>query len=204
MRRLGENCIIGTVLFDHFVVEIDYLSPAVRLYAMDKYHPAAKAVNVPLTLTADRRPAIDARLVLKSGDTISARLLLDSAIPDYALSLSKDFTEEHRILARVGKVIQPPFQADGTGGKIDLLATRIEHLSVGSIGMDRPLMMLFRTRSGDPASQPDGLIGSGFLHRFLVTIDVPNRRLFLTPNRMYSDPEPRKRWAWALDPESAI
>jgi len=197
MYQLEDGCIIGTVLFDRFVAEIDYLTPAVRLYAADAYRPAENAVNVPLMLDQYRRPMIDGRLVLGSGDTVHARLLLDSAIPDYVLSLSKAFTDQHRILTRVRKVIQPPFRAEGTGGKIDLLATRMERLSVGSVGVDKPPVMLFRTRPGARGSQPDGLIGSGFLHRFLVTVDVPKLRLYLTPNRMYNDPEPR--WPWAVD-----
>ena len=76
MYPLEDGCIIGTVLFDRFVAEIDYLTPAVRLYAADAYQPAKNAVNVPLVLDRYRRPTINGRLALDSGDTIYARLLL--------------------------------------------------------------------------------------------------------------------------------
>ena len=197
MRPLG-GCLLGTVLLDKFVTEIDYLTPAIHLYSAQDYLPPREAVSVPLMLDSSRRPMITGRLLLQSRDAVDARLLLDTAVANYALSLSKAFADRERIPKRVITLIHPPFRGEGTGGTIDLLATRIRRLSVGSVGMDEPILLLFQTRSGAPVgSQPDGLIGSGFLHRFLVAIDVPNRRLHLTPNRTYNDPEPR--WPWASD-----
>jgi hypothetical protein len=195
MRPLEDACLIGTVHLDHFVAEIDYLAPAIRLYAPDVYRPPQSAIAVRLTLDPDRRPMTSGRLVLQSGDAVNARLLLDSAMPDYVLSLSKAFIDKQEILKRVRGVIRPPFRGQGTGGNIDLLATRIDRLSIGSVGISDPIVMLFRTKSGAVGPQPDGLIGSGFLHRFLVIIDVPSGRLYLRPNRTYRDPEPTLPWA---------
>ena len=197
MRPLDDGCIVGAVLFDRFVVEIDYLAPSLRLYHAAAYHHAPDAAAVPLTLDQHGRPIIGARLLLESGDAVDARLLLDSGVPDYALSLSQPFIDTHRILQRVRRVIRPPFQARATGGGIDILATRIDRLSVGPLSVGNPLVMLFRTPSGAAGPQPDGLLGSGFLHRFLVAIDPSRGRLYLEPNRFYLDPEPA--WPWAAD-----
>ena len=185
MRPLGQSCIVGTVLLDRFVVEMDYLAPAVRLHSSESYQPSNDAVSVPLALDGSQRPTIVARLLLQSRDTVDARLLLDSAVTDYALSLSKTFIDKNHILSRVRKFIEPGFRADSVG-EIELLATRIDRLSVGPVSMDKPIVMLFRSGSAAPrGGQTDGLLGSGFLHRFLVAIDVPHRRLYLTPNTMY-------------------
>lgn len=194
MRPLDDGCIIGTVLFDHFVVEIDYLAPAIRLHDANSYRPPAGAISVPLTLDSHGRPMITGRLLLQQGDAVNAHLLLDSAIPDYSLSLSEAFTDTHGILKRVRKVIRPPFKAQGTGGGVEILATRIDRLSVGAVSVNNPIVMLFRTGSGAAGQQPDGLIGSGFLHRFLVVIDASSGRLYLAPNRTYRDPEPTRPW----------
>ncbi len=195
MRPIDDGCLIGTVLFDRFVVEIDYLLPAIRLYNAAAYRPPADAISVPLTLDPHGRPIVAGRMLLQSGDAVNARLLLDSGIPDYSLSLSKPFTDAHDILKRVRKVIRPPFQARATGGSIDILATRIDRFSVGAVSVANPIVMLFRTASGAAGPQPDGLIGSGFLHRFLVAIDPSRGRLYLQPNRNYRDPEPSPSWA---------
>jgi hypothetical protein len=60
-----------------------------------------------------------------------ADVLLDTAVADQVLSLSKAFSDEQQILERVSKLISPPFKAEGVG-KIDLLATRIARLSFGT------------------------------------------------------------------------
>jgi gag-polyprotein putative aspartyl protease len=195
LHPMEDDCLFGTDLLDQFVVEIDYLAPAIRLYAAKGYRPADGATAVPLTLDRYRRPMIAGRLLLQSGDAVTARLLLDTGIPDYALSLGKAFIDGQGILKRVPRVIQPPFHGQATGGAVDLMATRIRRLSVGAVGVDDPVVLLFRSASGAGGQPPDGLVGSGFLHRFLVAIDVPHRRLYLTPTRAYRDREPS--WSWA-------
>ena len=58
--------------------------------------------------------------------------------------------------------------------------------------------MLFRTATAAHGRLPDGLLGSGFLHRFLVAIDVHVASLYLAPNRMYNDPAPQWWWSATL------
>ena len=200
LRPLEDGCIFGTMLIDRFVVEIDYLAPEIRLYAANTYRPPQQAIRVPLLLDPYRRPMVLGRLLLEAGDAVTARLLLDSAVPDYTLSLTRAFTDRQNIRARVRQVVRPPFHAQSTGGTVDLLATRISRLSVGSAAVRDPVVMLFRSDSAAPGRHADGSIGSGFLHRFLVTIDAPGGRLYLTPNRRYGDPEPTWPWSANLAP----
>lgn len=197
MHSVEDGCIFGTKLLDRFVVEIDYLTPEIRLFAADGYLPPTRAVKLPLAFDGTGRPMVATRLLLQARDELTAQLLLDTAVAEYALSLSKVFTDKQQILKRVRSVIRPPFQAH-SGGNIDLLATRIARLSLGSIGVSNPVVILFRTASAAPGSLPDGLLGSGFLHRFLMAIDVPGASLYLTPNRTYDDPAPQWWWSAAL------
>jgi hypothetical protein len=62
------------------------------------------------------------------------------------------------------------------------------------VGLDNPVVLLFRTATAAHARLPDDLLGSGFLHR----IDVPGANLYLTPNRAYNDPAPEWWWSAAL------
>jgi hypothetical protein len=190
----GDACIFGTKLLDRFVVQIDYLAPEIRLFAPDGYSPPARAVKLSLMFDGFGRPMIAARLLLQRRDAAVADVLLDTAVADQVLSLSKAFSDEREILERVSKLISPPFEGE-SAGKIDLLATRIARLSVGPVGLDNPVVLLFRTATAAHGRLPDGLLGSGFLHRFIVTIDVPRAKLYLTPNQAYNDPAPR--WPWS-------
>lgn len=192
----GDACIFGTKLLDRFVVEIDYLTPEVRLFAAGGYSPPAHAVKLPLMFDGSGRPMVAARLLLQPRDVVMADVLLDTAVADQVLSLSKAFSDEQHIVKRVSKLISPPLKAESVG-KIDLLATRIARLSFGPVGLDNPVVLLFRTATAAHGRLPDGLLGSGFLHRFLVAIDVPGTSLYLTPNRTYHDPAPQ--WWWSAD-----
>ncbi|HEV3332924.1 MAG TPA: hypothetical protein VG096_18180 [Bryobacteraceae bacterium] len=193
----GDACIFGTELLGRFIVEIDYLTPRVRLFAAGGYSPPARAVKLPLRFDGSGRPMVAARLLLQPGDRAMADLLLDTAVAEQVLSLSKAYSDGQQILKRVSKLISPPFKAE-SGGRIDLLATRIIRLSIGPVGLDNPVVMLFRTPTAAHGQLPDGLLGSGFLHRFLVAIDVPGASLYLTPNRTYDDPAPQWWWSAAL------
>jgi ankyrin repeat protein/predicted aspartyl protease len=183
------ECIVGTRLFADYVVEVDYSTPDVRLYAPGSYRPATGAVNVPVTLDQ----VIIGRLLLQSGDAVDTRLVLDTGNTTSSdLILYKEFTDEQGILKRVSKVIKPQLRIQAAGGDDDILATRITRFSVGDVGIDNSAVLLIRTVSGLMAG---GSLGAGFLHRFLVAIDVPHGRVYLTPNQTYSDPEPK--WPWA-------
>lgn len=186
----GEQCIFGTELLDRFVVEIDYRTPEVRLFVADDYSPPSRAIRLPLRFDGTGRPMVAARLFLQPSESVKADVLIDTGVAEQVLSLSKAFTDQKQILNRVAKVISPPFKAE-SGGRIDLVATRIARLSLGRVGLDNPVVMLFRTATAAPGRLPDGLLGSGFLHRFLVTIDVPGASLYLTPNNTYREPAPQ-------------
>src|SRR5262249_19222772 len=56
----GEACIFGTKLLNRFIVEIDYLTPEVRLFAAGGYSPSARAVKLPLMFDGSGRPMVAA------------------------------------------------------------------------------------------------------------------------------------------------
>jgi hypothetical protein len=120
------------------------------------------------------------------GDRVSASLLVDTSVRRF-LALSKGFTDSQRVLGRVRKVVKPPFIVGGAGGTIDVLATRLEALSIGSAGVTGPIALLIRTAPGASRKEPDGYLGNEFFRRFLVTLDYPHMRLLLEPNLHYHD-----------------
>jgi hypothetical protein len=181
-----ENCIFGSGILKDFVVQIDYVTATVRLYDPQTFTATADAINVPFTLSAGS-PMVDSTITFGSGDPVRARLLVDTAVRRF-LALSKGFTDDHRIIERVPRVVKPPFIAGGTGGRIDLLATRLGALSIGAGLIQGPIALLIRTASGASRTEPDGYLGNEFFRRFLLTLDYPHMRLLLEPNQNYHDP----------------
>lgn len=180
-----EGCVFGSGILKDFVVQIDYVAATVRLYQPQTFTAPVDAINVPFTLSAGS-PIVDSVISFGSGERVDARLLVDTAVRRF-LALSKGFTDDQRILGRVRKVVKPPFIAGGTGGTIDLLATRLEALSIGSARVEGPIALLIRTASGASRKEPDGYLGNEFFRRFLLTLDYPHMRLLLEPNQHYHD-----------------
>ena len=181
-----SDCIFGAGILDSFVVEVNYAAPAIRLYEAAGYQPGPRAVSVPIDLPYDN-PVISARLVLQPGQTITARLVVDTAMGQWPIAINRRFSDAQGLLSRIRKAVEPPFQAVGAGGAIGLLASRTDSLSVAEFTFDNPVMMLFRTESG--INLPwDGNLGSEFFRRFILSIDYPNRRLFLEPDAEFNEP----------------
>jgi hypothetical protein len=104
-------------------------------------------VSVPIDI-AYGNPVISARLVLQPGQTITARLVVDTAMGQWPIAINRRFSDAQNLLSRIRKAVEPPFQADATGGAIGLLASRADSLSVVGFTVDGPVVMLFRTESG--------------------------------------------------------
>jgi PDZ domain/Aspartyl protease len=191
IRPMGQyvpyDCIFGTATLDSFAVEIDYVAPAVRLYDAQTFKPGQRAVSIPMTFDNHGGPIVPARLILQPGEEVYAKFLVDTGGGQWALAISKRFTDDNRILNRVRKTVEPPFQAGGTGGSVALLAARADRLSVGPFGVPDTVVMLFRTESAVTLPY-DGNLTNEFFRRFLLTIDYPNERLFLEPNRDFGKP----------------
>jgi hypothetical protein len=143
---------------DSFIVEIDYLTPEIRLLAPEHYSPPTRAVTLPLEFDGSRRPMIRARLVLEPGGALLSYLSLDTAVADQVLSLSKVFTDKEQILKRVRNVIQLRFRPTATSSSLP----RVWPLLSRPVGLDNPVVMLFRTATAAPGHLPDGLLGSVF------------------------------------------
>jgi hypothetical protein len=180
-----EDCIFGSGILKEFVVQIDYVTATIRLYEPQTFTAPADAISVPFTLSAGS-PIVDSVISFDSSDRVGAKLLVDTAVRRF-LALSKGFTDSQGILGGARKIVKPPFIAGGTGGTIDLLATRLEALSIGSARVDGPIALLIRTASGASRKEPDGYLGNEFFRRFLLTLDYPHMRLFLEPNQHYHD-----------------
>ena len=169
-----------------FVVQVDYIKSTLRLYDPRTFVMPPEAINVPITFSVGS-PVVDAVITFGPGERVRAKLLVDTAVRRY-LALSKGFTDTREVLSRARRVVKPPFFAGGTGGAVELLATRLESVSIGSSRVDGPIALLIRTASGASRREPDGYLGNEFFRRFLLTLDYPDRRMLLEPNRNFHDP----------------
>jgi hypothetical protein len=198
-----DECVFGVGILREFVIQIDYLTQTLRLYDPHDFTPPTGAVKVPITFSAGS-PVVDAVITFAENDAVHAELLVDTAVRRF-LALSKGFADKHQVLNGKQRVVRPPFGAGGTGGPVELLATRLQSIAIGAARVEDPIALLIRTASGASRREPEGYLGNEFFHRFLLTLDYPHSRLILEPNRHFKDPPApydgsglgieRKRWS---------
>jgi hypothetical protein len=180
--------IIGSRLFDDFVVLMDYQRGSMSVYAPERYQPSGNEKPLPVRVDEHGFQFIEVTIVLPGVAPITGEYLIDSGANSY-LEIYKPFCDEHRLPPPAMKLLDAPGTSAGATTKsTDGRADRIE---VGSFSIRNPPISFGEDVAGLMASKDHaGLIGAAFLQRFIVVYDSPGKRILLAPNRDYGDPPP--------------
>jgi hypothetical protein len=178
------DCVLGLGLLPDYAIEFDYLTPSVRLIPSPRFHPAAGAVAIPITIDRVAMPSTKVRLRLGDTSSVDATLTVDTGASYYDVVLLKPFMDANRVTERIGAVV--PRFSDNAG--MTIAAARATTVTVGPFDVDGPVTALIATRSGGTFTA-DGLLGTGFLRRFKVTFDYSRQQLWLEPNGRSRGPQ---------------
>jgi hypothetical protein len=173
--------ILGYELFSRFIVEIDYASKIMTLYAPGRFTRKRKFEVIPIKVQ-DTKPYVIANVTLQDNTTISAKLLMDSGA-SHALLLDPASDErikvpENHVSSLIGR---------GLGGEITGRAGRIKSLEIGSYIIKDPI-----ANFPDPNSYMDsikggsiprhGTLGGEILSRFTIVFNFPKEEVYLKRN----------------------
>jgi hypothetical protein len=178
--------IIGSRLFDDFVVEVDYERRLVSIYLPKEFHPSGKGTTVPVRIDPHGFQFIDTTIALPGVDPITSSFLIDGGANTYA-DIYKPFSDAHQLPPRAMRLLDDP--GTSTGGTTLARDGRADRISVGPYSIANPPITFAQDTAGLMADQNyAGLIGAEFLERFTVVFDNPEKRIRLTPNSGYRDP----------------
>jgi Aspartyl protease/PDZ domain len=178
--------IIGSRLFDDFVVVVDYEHRLVSVYAPKEYKPSGNGAEFPVRVDEHGFQFIDATIALPGVDPITSSFLIDAGANTYA-EIYKPFSDAHQLPPRAMKLLDAP--GTGAGGSTQSADGRADRIGVGTYSIKNPPITFVQTTEGLMAAKDHaGLIGAEFLQRFTVVFDNPNKRIRLTPNRNYEGP----------------
>ena len=179
------NGVLGSQVFNAYVVEIDYERSAVAFHERKSFAPAATAVSVPLHFLHGSIPQVDVRLTLPDGRTVPARLHLDTGAGP-GLILTQSFVKRHHVELPDGIDTEMGL---GVGGGTSERTGRIARLDFAGFGFDKPVTMLSNSMKGVLGdSEVDGILGGEILRRFTVQIDYGRRQMYLTRNASFGEP----------------
>lgn len=178
--------IIGSRLFDDFVVSVDYERRLLSIYLPDKYRPSPNDTALAVRLDKHGFQFIDATIALPGAEPISANFLIDGGANSYAV-IYKPFSDAHHLPPPAMKLLDDP--GSSAGGAAESRDGRADRITIGPFAIQNPPITFSQTAEGLMAAKDHaGLIGAEFLERFTVVFDNRGKRLWLTPNHAYGEP----------------
>jgi Periplasmic protease len=189
--QLACDGLLGFGLLRHFAVTIDYEKKRLILV---RGKPALDAGTTAADLGFDNNiPTVEAEV-----DGEKGRFRLDTGAGD-ALTLFKPFVDQKKLRDRYSPRVET-VTGRGVGGLLKGDLVRVGSFKIGGAEIKGVITELSRQESGAFHDDHEvGNIGSGILHRFTVTFDYPNKRLYLRPNAHFSAPFSQSRAGIAVD-----
>jgi len=177
--------IIGSRLFDDFIIAVDYERRRVAVSLPGSYRPSGTETAIPVTLDEHGFQFVDASFTLPGAAPATAKFLIDGGADTYA-DIYKPFADAHRLPPPAMKLLDEP--GTSTGGTTEARIGRAARLTVGPFSIANPLFTFAQDTEGlMAASGYAGLIGAAFLERFTVVFDSRGKQILLAPNRHYHD-----------------
>jgi len=173
--------IIGYSVLKRFIFKIDYDSSRIDIYSKGTFkYPKGGYMFRPLIATL---PIQTARV--KDEKTIQTRFLYDIGA-GLCMMLSEDFIQDSMLLNKKRKLYYK--EAEGLGGKIDMLMTVIKELKLGPYRFRNVPVYIFKDEF-NVTSYPflGGIIGNDILRRFNCILNYDKRDFYLTPNSHFLD-----------------
>ena len=169
---------LGFELLRRFVVRFDYGARTMTLIDPAHFRPddalAGGGVAMPFRFY-DHLPQVEGRF-----GAIPGRFDIDTGSRS-ELTLTAPFVTAHKLCAALpGGIVT--VDGWGVGGPARSYVTRASSLSLGGVTVpDVVTGMSVQTKGSFSDVNYEGNVGSGFLKRFVVTIDYGGRRLYLKP-----------------------
>ena len=190
--------LVGYEMFRRFDVQIDYAGGEITMTEPAHFVVPAGATEIPFELD-DHQPIIAGKL-----DGLPIRISIDTGSRS-SLTLHSPFVKQHGLLARYGANVEG-VTGWGVGGAQRGYPARLGTLQLGDLRLEGIAADLYAGDKGSFAN-PDigGNIGGGVLRRFTVAFDYANRKMYLTPNRHFSEPDTFDRSGmWLLGDGDAL
>ncbi len=183
------NGIIGSVMFENFIVEIDYIRQEITFHKPKsfKYRKRhQKWESIPLSIYKTK-PYINLPLTINKDTAIVAKLLIDSGASD-ALWLFPGTNDS---------IIYPPhgtelFLGQGLNGDIFGKQSKVETLTIGKYilngaNVSYPDTSALHNSFANDIIGRNGSIGSEILRRFDVIFDYSNEKILLKKNKDFNN-----------------
>ncbi len=173
--------IIGYSVLSRYIIALDYDSLQISFYSQGNFKlpKGGWAFNPEITTLPLQH------LTVRDANSYTPRVLYDIGA-GLSLLLTKEFISDSGLLHKRRKFYNK--QAEGLGGKVDLLYTVIKEASFGPYKFRKVPILIYDDKH-DILAYPylAGLIGNDILRRFNVIMDYKKNLFHLKPNSHYKE-----------------
>jgi hypothetical protein len=173
--------IIGFSLFNHLIVSINYERKYMIISQPGMVDLTKAGQEVPVEVRGNRI-FLMAEVKLDNGATVPGEFVVDTGNRS-ALVLNTGRNNALKLPTR-----HLPYLACGLNGKVDRKIGRISGFSLGGFQLDNVLAAFNDDASGTPPWEKEGNLGNQILGRFHLTFDIPENKIYLTKNILFSAP----------------
>jgi hypothetical protein len=165
---------LGSEVFQRFVVRIDYGAGTLELVDPARFDPRGAGTALPFAFY-DHMPQVEGTFA-----GIPARFDIDTG-SRAEVTMARPFVEEHGLRERFAHGVAT-VDGWGVGGPVRSHVVRAPSLAMGGVSTSDVVASLATQDKGVFADAGfDGNIGSAWLKRFVVTFDYPDRTMYLAP-----------------------
>lgn len=180
---LGRNLdgILGYDLMHHHTLYIDYDNLEMSIY--EHGQGPTSGDMIPFYLNTGI-PTIGASVILNNNEPLDGTFFVMSGAAT-TLDFNAPFADKHQIIDKTGKHFSYLVK-DISKNETPHYEGHIQQLKFGKEIIENLPIGISQAKSGVQShGDVSGIIGSGILRQFNVTIDVPGKRFFFTPNTAY-------------------
>jgi hypothetical protein len=175
--------LIGYDFINQFVVEVDYATRKMNVYAPATYRYSGSGDVLPIKFI-DKRPFIAVKITMDGREAVEGTVELETASSG-VLVVNRSFAQAHQLLKsvkgfRLGNV-------GGAGGSMSrTLQGRVTNIQVGRFMINNPLVTFSQAEGAQ--ADGDGQLGGEVLRRFRLVLDYARQRIILEPNQLLPEP----------------
>ena len=174
--------IIGREIFRQLIVTIDYSNSQITFTQPPSFSAPSGATEVALSMRRGVIPNIQAAINGHAGN-----FDVDAGAGG-SLTVTQSFAQSSGLDKEFSKTLSTQI-GRGVGGPVMGTVGRGRSFQIGNLQVNNLLVSVAGPDSGVFSSRDlSGNIGTEILHRFTVTLDVPDSKLFLQPNAAFSSP----------------
>lgn len=176
------NGIIGSTVFEKYIVEIDYDHNKLEFHKPEYYKHKKRKNTICLPLEFNNnKPYIRTWITDTEGHRTSVKLLIDTGA-----SLALWLQESENISIPKKNIYN--IIGQGLNGDIHGNIGRIKNIEIGKYILNEPIASFPDTnaiRTSIMNDHRNGSIGGDILRRFTITIDYPNKKICFKPNKSF-------------------